>query len=85
MGPATRSVEAIEQRLAPQPLIAVPTIALQGEADSVHPPQASAHHGRFFAGPFERRVLPKIGHNPPREAPKAVVDAILELLQGTPR
>jgi pimeloyl-ACP methyl ester carboxylesterase len=83
--PGDPAVEAIEQRLAPQPQIAVPTIALQGEADGVHPPQASAHHGRFFAGPFERRVLPKIGHNPPREAPKAVADAILELLQGTPR
>jgi pimeloyl-ACP methyl ester carboxylesterase len=83
--PGDPAVEAIEQRLAPQPQIAVPTIALQGEADGVHPPQASTHHGRFFAGPFERRVLPTIGHNPPREAPKAVVDAILELLQGTPR
>jgi pimeloyl-ACP methyl ester carboxylesterase len=83
--PGDPAVEAIEQRLAPQPQIAVPTIALQGEADGVHPPQASAHHGRFFAGPFERRVLPKIGHNPPREAPKAVADAILELLQGKPR
>ena len=83
--PGDPALGAIEQGLAPQPQIAVPTIALQGEADGVHPPQASAHHGRFFAGPFERRVLPKIGHNPPREAPKAVADAILELLQGTPR
>jgi pimeloyl-ACP methyl ester carboxylesterase len=83
--PGDPTVEAIEQRLAPQPQIAVPTIALQGDADGVHPPQASSHHGRFFAGPFERRALPKIGHNPPREAPNAVADAILELLQGTPR
>jgi pimeloyl-ACP methyl ester carboxylesterase len=83
--PGDPAVEAIEQRLAPQPQIAVPTIALQGEADGVHPPQASAHHGKFFARPFERRVLPRIGHNPPREAPKAVADAILELLQGTPQ
>jgi pimeloyl-ACP methyl ester carboxylesterase len=82
--PGDPAVEAIEQRLAPQPQIAVPTIALQGEADGVHPPQASAHHGKFV-GPFERRVLPKIRHNPPREAPKAVADAILELLQATPQ
>jgi hypothetical protein len=62
--PGDPAVEAIEQRLAPQPQIAVPTIALQGEADGVHPPQASAHHGRFFAGQFERRVLPKSGTIP---------------------
>jgi hypothetical protein len=42
-------------------------------------PQESAHCGRFVAGQFERRVLPKIGHNPPMR------NAILELLQGTPR
>ena len=73
------ALEEIEQRLAAQPKIDVPTIALQGEADGIQPPAASASHGRFFAGPFERRVLPRIGHNPPQEAPGAVADAILQL------
>jgi len=76
------ALEPIEQRLAAQPKIAVPTIALQGEADGVHPPEASANHGAFFTGPFERRLLPRIGHNPPQEAPQAVADAILELIQA---
>ena len=75
------ALEAIEQRLAGQPKIAVPTIALQGEADGVHPPEASANHAVYFTGPFERRLLPKVGHNPPREAPRAVADAIMELLR----
>jgi pimeloyl-ACP methyl ester carboxylesterase len=74
------ALEAIEQRLAAQPKIAVPTIALQGEADGVHPPEASERHATHFAGPYERRVLPGIGHNPPQEAPKAVTAAILELV-----
>src|ERR1700730_9121316 len=77
-----QALEPIEQRLAAQPKIAVPTIALQGEADGVHPPEASANHGAFFTGPFERWVLPRIGHNPPQEAPQAVADAILELIQA---
>jgi pimeloyl-ACP methyl ester carboxylesterase len=80
--PDDPALTEIETRLAAQPVITVPTIALQGEADGVHPPQASAHHGRFFTGGFERRVLPKVGHNPPQEAPQAVADAIIELLRG---
>jgi pimeloyl-ACP methyl ester carboxylesterase len=74
------ALEAIEQRLAAQPKIAVPTIALQGEADGVHPPESSEKHAAFFTGPYQRRVLPRIGHNPPREAPQVVADAIVELM-----
>jgi len=78
--PGDPALESIEQRLAAQPRIGVPTIALQGEADGVHPPEASASHGQYFTGPFERRLLPRVGHNPPREAPQAVADAILDLI-----
>jgi pimeloyl-ACP methyl ester carboxylesterase len=81
--PGDPALEPVERRLAAQPRIAVPTIALQGEADGVHPPAASAHHAAFFTGPFARRVLPKVGHNPPQEAPQAVADAIIELIRDT--
>jgi len=74
-------LEQIEQRLAQQPKITVPTIALQGEADGVHPPESSAHHGAFFTGPYQRRVLPRIGHNPPQEDPKSFADAVLEMMR----
>jgi len=77
------ALEAIEQRLAAQPRIAVPTIALQGEADGVHPPESSERHAAFFTGPYQRRLLPRIGHNPPQEAPQAVADAIVELMGAT--
>jgi pimeloyl-ACP methyl ester carboxylesterase len=81
--PGDPALEPIEARLAAQPKIAVPTIALQGEADGVHPPEASAKHGVHFSGPFERRVLPRIGHNPPQEAPQAFADAVLDLIRAT--
>jgi pimeloyl-ACP methyl ester carboxylesterase len=77
--PGDPALEQIERQLAPQPKIAVPTIALQGEADGVQPPQATEQHGAYFTGPFARSVLAKMGHNPPREAPRAVAEAILEL------
>ena len=72
------AVAAIEQRLATQPAITVPTIGLFGGADGVegspHSPDRHAHH---FTGPHERRILPTIGHNVPQEAPKAFADAVL--------
>ncbi|MGB6534669.1 MAG: alpha/beta hydrolase [Xanthobacteraceae bacterium] len=80
--PGDPALEAIEQRLATQPKISVPTIALQGEADGVMPPQGSASHAAFFSGPYQRRVLPKVGHNPPQESPQAFAEAVLELVGG---
>jgi pimeloyl-ACP methyl ester carboxylesterase len=77
------TLDGIERELTAQPRIAVPTIALQGEADGVHPPESSAQHGVHFTGPFERRLLPGIGHNPPQEAPKAFAEAVLDLLRTT--
>jgi pimeloyl-ACP methyl ester carboxylesterase len=78
--PGDPALDAIEQQLAAQPKIAVPTIALQGEVDGIQPPAASEHHHRFFTGPFTRHALPRVGHNPPAEAPRAVADAVLELV-----
>ncbi|MDT9646675.1 alpha/beta hydrolase, partial [Pseudomonas sp. JV245A] len=34
----------------------------------------------LFSGPYQRRILPGIGHNLPQEAPQATLDALLELL-----
>jgi pimeloyl-ACP methyl ester carboxylesterase len=77
------ALDDVEARLAAQPKIAVPAIALQGEADGVQPPEASAKHGAYFTGPFTRRVLPGVGHNPPQEAPCIFADAVLELVHTT--
>ena len=73
------ALEPIEQRLAAQPTIAVPTIVLHGASSGIQPPEGSEAHARLFAGPYQRHVLPKIGHNLPQEAPRVVADAILEL------
>ena len=73
------ALEPIEQRLATQPTITVPTIVLHGASSGIQPPAGSEAHARLFAGPYQRRVLSKIGHNLPQEAPQAVAEAILEL------
>jgi pimeloyl-ACP methyl ester carboxylesterase len=73
------ALEPIEQRLAAQPAITVPTVVLHGASSGIQPPAGSEAHARLFAGPYQRRVLPKIGHNLPQEAPLVVADAVLEL------
>jgi pimeloyl-ACP methyl ester carboxylesterase len=75
------ALEEIERRLASQPKITVPAIALQGEADGVLTPESSARHAAFFTGRYERRVLPRIGHNPPQEDPKTFAAAVLEMMR----
>jgi pimeloyl-ACP methyl ester carboxylesterase len=55
---------------------------LHGEADGIQPPAATERHVAFFTGPYQRRVLPLAGHNPPREAPQVVAEAVLELAPG---
>jgi pimeloyl-ACP methyl ester carboxylesterase len=81
--PGDPALEAIEKRLAARPKIAVSAIALQGEADGIMPPQGSEHHAAFFSGPYERRVIPRVGHNPPQEAPAVFAQAILDLVRNT--
>ena len=82
--PGDPALEPIERLLAEQPKIAAPTIVLQGEGDGVNVPVASAATDRHFTGPYQRRLLPVIGHNVPQEAPAAVAAAVLDLLSVQP-
>jgi hypothetical protein len=74
------AVADIEAALAKRPVITVPTIAPHGEADGVGPVAGSAGHARFFDGRYERRVMPRVGHNPPQEAPALFARCVLDLL-----
>jgi pimeloyl-ACP methyl ester carboxylesterase len=78
--PGDPAIEAIERRLAARPPIAAPTIVLHGEGDGVGPPAASDPQARFFTGPYQRRLIPLIGHDVPQEAPKETATAVLELV-----
>jgi pimeloyl-ACP methyl ester carboxylesterase len=78
--PGDPALESIEQRLASRPPIAAPTIVLHGEGDGVGPPTASDPQARFFTGPYQRRLIPVIGHDVPQEAPKETAAAVLELV-----
>ncbi|WP_426956895.1 alpha/beta fold hydrolase [Muricoccus radiodurans] len=77
--PGDPALESIEEALAGQPRIAVPTVVLHGDTDGVGPVAASAAHDKHFAGAYDRRVIPHTGHNVPQEAPGAFAKAVLDL------
>jgi pimeloyl-ACP methyl ester carboxylesterase len=73
------ALEELERRLAERPAIIVPTISLCGGADGVVPVSEIDKETQYFKGAYERRVLPRIGHNIPLEAPEMVIKALLDL------
>jgi len=81
--PGDPAFDAIEAALAAKPLIAVPTISLCGADDGVSPPTNPDPDERQFSVRYERRVLQRVGHNVPQEAPAEVADALLELMLST--
>jgi pimeloyl-ACP methyl ester carboxylesterase len=79
------ALEAIEARLAKQPTITVPTINLHGAADGVGPASDRDGGAAQFTAGYERRMLPRVGHNVPQEAPAATVAALRDLMKGNPQ
>jgi pimeloyl-ACP methyl ester carboxylesterase len=71
--------DALEQRLAQGPVIAVPTITLEGDANGAPHPDASAY-AKQFSGTYAHRVITGgIGHNLPQEAPRAFAKAVVDV------
>lgn len=71
--------DALENRLAAGPVIAVPTITLDGDADGVVPATDGHSYASKFSGKRVHRIVSGAGHNLPQEAPEAFVNAILEV------
>jgi pimeloyl-ACP methyl ester carboxylesterase len=71
--------DELEQRLAKAPVITVPTITLEGDANGAPHLEASAYASKF-SGRYEHRLISGgIGHNLPQEAPQAFAQAILDV------
>jgi len=71
----------IEQALQKQPIIKVPAIILDAEADGVEPFSGTGKDSGNFKGGYERRIVKGIGHNLPQEAPVEFAMAILTFLK----
>jgi pimeloyl-ACP methyl ester carboxylesterase len=69
----------LEKRLAEGPVIAVPTITLDGDSDGVAPATDGTSYAKKFSGKRRHRIIEGIGHNLPQEAPQAFTDAVVEV------
>jgi pimeloyl-ACP methyl ester carboxylesterase len=77
--PGEPQYDDLEQQLATGPPITVPTITLEGDANGAPHPDPSTYATRFSGKYTHRTISGGVGHNLPQEAPKAFVDAILEV------
>lgn len=69
----------LEQRLAEFPVIAVPTITLEGDANGAPHPDPAVY-ARKFSGRYEHRLITGgVGHNLPQEAPQAFAEAVVDV------
>ncbi len=69
--------DELERRLAKGPLIIVPTITLEGDANGApHPDPGS--YAKKFIGRYSHTLLKNIGHNLPQEDPNAFAAAIMK-------
>jgi pimeloyl-ACP methyl ester carboxylesterase len=74
-----RQFDELEARLAEAPIISVPTITLEGDANGAPHPEAAAYRAKFTGKYAHRVVSGGIGHNLPQEAPRAFADAVIEV------
>jgi pimeloyl-ACP methyl ester carboxylesterase len=69
----------LEKRLAEFPVIAVPTITLEGDANAAPHPDPSAY-AKKFSGRYEHRLVKGgVGHNLPQEAPQDFAQAVIDI------
>lgn len=69
----------LEKRLAEGPVITVPAITLEGDANGAPHPDAISY-SRKFSGKYAHRIIKGgIGHNLPQEAPQAFAQAVVEV------
>jgi hypothetical protein len=70
----------LEKRLSQGPLIAIPTITLEGDTNGAPHPDPASHATKFVGKYAHRTITGGIGHNLPQEAPKAFADAVIEVV-----
>jgi pimeloyl-ACP methyl ester carboxylesterase len=69
----------LEKRLAGAPVITVPSITLEGDANGAPHPEPGLY-AKKFAGRYAHRLITGgIGHNLPQEAPQAFAQAVIDV------
>jgi pimeloyl-ACP methyl ester carboxylesterase len=69
----------LEKQLAEGPVITVPTITLEGDANGAPHADPSAYAKKFSGKYVHRTINGGVGHNLPQEAPEAFAKAVVEV------
>jgi pimeloyl-ACP methyl ester carboxylesterase len=73
----------LEAKLAKAPVIGVPTITMEGDANGAPHPEPSAY-AKMFSGKYSHRTITGgIGHNLPQEAPQPFAEAVIDVMKGS--
>ena len=79
LAPGERKYDDLETKLAQAPIITVPTITMEGDANGAPHPDPSSYANKF-SGKYANRIIPGgVGHNLPQEAPDAFAKAIVDV------
>ncbi|MGO9210282.1 MAG: alpha/beta fold hydrolase [Terriglobales bacterium] len=71
--------DGLEKRIAEGPVITVPTITLEGDANGA-PNADPSSYARKFSGKYAHRTVKGgVGHNLPQEAPQAFAEAVVDV------
>jgi pimeloyl-ACP methyl ester carboxylesterase len=73
--------DALERRLATSPVIGVPTITLEGDANGAPHPEPNSYANKFSGKYAHRTLTGGIGHNLPQEAPREFAQAVVDVAE----
>jgi len=69
----------VKKRLAQAPVITVPTITLEGDANGARHPDPSSYAKKLSGKYAHRTITGGVGHNLPQEAPEAFASAVIDV------
>jgi pimeloyl-ACP methyl ester carboxylesterase len=72
----------LERKLAGAPVITVPTITLEGDANGAPHPEPDSYAKKFSGKYSHRNIKGGVGHNLPQEAPLAFAQAVVEVAES---
>lgn len=77
---ADEAAKKLDEQIASDPVIHVPTLVIHGGADPCNDPATSEGKNHLFSARYERLVLDNLGHFPQRQAPNQLLACIIPFL-----
>lgn len=82
LAPGEAQYDDLEARLATAPVITVPTITMEGDANGAPHPDPASYAKKFVGGYTHRRIRGGVGHNLPQEAPREFAEAVIDVARS---